>query len=302
MTKIIDGKKIAQNIRHALAKQVLTQKSDYNIHAALCVIIVGDDAASHIYVNNKEKSAQDTGIKSVVHRLAENVTQKQLDDLIYTLNNDSDIHGILVQMPLPKHLNEYETIEKINPLKDVDGFHSVNTGLLHGASPQSGLLPCTPHGCMILLRSVMADISGKNALVIGRSHIVGRPVAELLLQENATVTIAHSKTKNLPDLCKNADIIVAAVGIAEMIKGDWIKESAVIIDVGINRIMDNQGKSKLVGDVDFAQALSKASFITPVPGGVGPMTIACLLKNTVIAAYLQNDLHDMAKTLNSHYN
>lgn len=291
MAQILDGKAFAKDLRHHIAIEVDLQKNIHTLTPALAVIIVGEDPASHVYVNNKEKAALETGIKSVIHRLPENTSQDDLETLISSLNDDKDIHGILVQMPLPKHLNEAKIIEKIDALKDVDGFHTVNTGLLHGDSPRSGLMPCTPSGCMLLLETLHKDLSGLNAVVVGRSHIVGRPVAEMLLQRNATVTIAHSRTKDLETVVKNADIIVAAVGRPEMIQGEWIKKDAIILDVGINRIQ-RDGKNKLVGDVAFESAKEKASAITPVPGGIGPMTIACLLQNTVFACYLQNNLLD----------
>lgn len=297
MATIIDGKSFAEKLRQKLKIEVEKQKSKYNIHPALAVVIVGDDPASHVYVNNKEKSALEIGMQSIIHRLSENITQEELEAIIQTLNEDKDVHGILVQMPLPKELSEAKALAKINPLKDVDGFHTVNTGLLHGDSAEMGLLPCTPHGCMMLIGQFHKDLSGKHALVIGRSHIVGRPVAEMLLQKNATVTIAHSRTNNLAELCGKADIIVAAVGRPELVKGEWIKKDAIVIDVGINRISTDDAKTKLVGDVEFASASEKASAITPVPGGVGPMTIACLLQNTLISAYLQSKLKDEAKNI-----
>ena len=283
MTQILDGKAFAKNLRHHVGIEVDIQKEIHSVTPALAVIIVGEDPASHVYVNNKEKAAIETGIKSIIHRLPERTSQDDLEELISELNNDKTVNGILVQMPLPKHLNEAKIVEKIDALKDVDGFHTINTGLLHGDSPRDGLLPCTPSGCMLLLETLHSDLSGLNAVVVGRSHIVGRPVAEMLLQRNATVTIAHSRTENLEAVVKNADIVVAAVGRPEMIKGEWIKKGAVILDVGINRI-ERDGKNKLVGDVDFESAKANASAITPVPGGIGPMTIACLLQNTVFAA------------------
>ena len=286
MTLILDGKEYAKKLRSRLSNEVLKQKTQYDVHIGLAVVIVGDDPASHVYVNNKEIAATEVGIKSFVHRLPIETTQDALERLIGDLNNDKNVHGILVQMPLPKHLNEYQAIDKIHPSKDVDGFHKVNVGLLHGSGGQRGLRACTPQGCIELLSTVCKDLSGKHAVVIGRSHIVGRPVAEMLLQKNATVTIAHSKTDNLKQICLQADIIVAAVGRPYFVKQDWVKEGAVILDVGINRITTESGKYKLVGDVDFENVKHKAHAITPVPGGVGPMTIAFLLHNTVCAGYL----------------
>ncbi|MEM6603121.1 MAG: bifunctional methylenetetrahydrofolate dehydrogenase/methenyltetrahydrofolate cyclohydrolase FolD [Pseudomonadota bacterium] len=286
---MIDGKEFARQMRSLIADEVSLALREYDICPTLDVIIVGDDAASHVYVNNKEKAAAETGIGSHIHRLPEDISQAALLELITSLNAKSGVHGILVQMPLPKHLSGEAALEKIDAYKDVDGFHIVNTGTLHGASARRSLRPCTPSGCMMLLETVISDISGLHALVIGRSHIVGRPVAEMLLQKNATVTIAHSRTRGLPELVRQADILVAAVGIAEYVQGDWIKKGAIILDVGINRV-ERDGKRKLVGDVDFSAALERARAITPVPGGIGPMTIACLLQNTVYAAYLQHDL------------
>ena len=289
MTQLLDGKALAAEIRSTLTTDIAAFTQKTGIHPQLVVIIVGDDPASHVYVNNKEKSALEIGMRSQVHRLPADIPQDDLNRIIDDLNADKDVHGILVQMPLPKHLNEYQVIDRIHPNKDVDGFHTYNTGMLHGAGAGKGnhLLPCTPYGCILLLEKAGIDIAGKNAVVIGRSHIVGRPVAELLLQRDATVTIAHSRTKNLPELCAGADIIVAAVGRSHFVKVDWVKQGAVIVDVGINRIILDDGKSKLTGDVDFDAVREKASYITPVPGGVGPMTITCLLQNTLQAAKIQ---------------
>lgn len=288
MTLILDGKEYAKNLRNRLKQEVLKQKTHYDLHIGLAVVIVGDDPASHVYVNNKEIASTEVGIKSFVHRLPMDITQDTLEALIGDLNTDENVHGILVQMPLPKHLNEYQAIDKIHPSKDVDGFHKVNVGLLHGSGGEKGLRACTPQGCMMLLSTLYKDLAGKHAVVIGRSHIVGRPVAEMLLQKNATVTIAHSKTHNLKDICLQADIIVAAVGRPHFVTWDWVKEGAVILDVGINRITTDSGKHKLVGDVDFENVQHKAHAITPVPGGIGPMTIACLLHNTLSAGYLRS--------------
>lgn len=287
MTYIIDGRKIASDLQESLKQQVARLKKEHNITPHLAVIIVGDDPASQVYVASKEKNAQSVGMDSSVIRLSETVSQQALNDTIIALNNNPKIHGILVQLPLPKHLNETDVINLINPQKDVDGFHPINVGFLHNGQSNKALLPCTPTGAIILLKSFCLDLSGKHAVVVGRSNIVGRPIAEMLLTENCTVTIAHSRTQNLPDICKQADIIIAAVGKAHFIQADWIKQGAIIIDIGINRITDPQtGKTKLVGDVDFNAVKTKTSAITPVPGGAGPMTIACLLQNTLKACHL----------------
>lgn len=280
MTQIINGKEIAQQLQQDLKAQI----ADMTIKPHLTVIIVGEDPASKVYVASKERNAQNIGMKSTVITLPETITQSELNGHIIALNNDDTVHGILVQLPLPKHLNDEDVINLIDPQKDVDGFHPVNVGLLHNGQHDKALTPCTPTGSMILLKSVCPDLSGKHAIIIGRSNIVGRPIAEMLLAANCTVTIAHSRTQNLPEMCKQADIIIAAVGKPHFVKADWVKEGVIIIDIGINRIpSDEQGKTKLVGDVDYDNVALKASAITPVPGGVGPMTIACLLQNTVKA-------------------
>ncbi len=287
MTYIIDGRKIASDLQESLKQHVARLKKEHHITPHLAVIIVGDDPASQVYVASKEKNAQSVGMDSSVIRLSETVSQQALNDTIIALNNNPKIHGILVQLPLPKHLNETDVINLINPQKDVDGFHPINVGFLHNGQSNKALLPCTPTGAIILLKSFCLDLSGKHAVVVGRSNIVGRPIAEMLLTENCTVTIAHSRTQNLPDICKQADIIIAAVGKAHFIQADWVKQGAIIIDIGINRITDPQtGKTKLVGDVDFNAVKTKTSAITPVPGGAGPMTIACLLQNTLKACHL----------------
>jgi methylenetetrahydrofolate dehydrogenase (NADP+)/methenyltetrahydrofolate cyclohydrolase len=280
MTQIIDGVAVAKRLRQELAAQVTAKK----LAPGLAVVLVGEDPASQVYVRNKSRAAEEVGIKSQTHRLSAETTQEQLLELIDQLNNDENIHGILVQLPLPQQIDTQTIIAAVDPDKDVDGFHPVNAGRLSLGLP--GFVPCTPQGCMILLREALPDLSGKRALVLGRSNIVGKPVAQLLLQANCTVTIAHSRTKDLPDECRRADILIAAIGKPEFVRGDWIKEGAVVIDVGINRIAaaSPEGKSKLVGDVEFATAQARAAAITPVPGGVGPMTIACLLKNTVESA------------------
>ncbi|MEW6984009.1 bifunctional methylenetetrahydrofolate dehydrogenase/methenyltetrahydrofolate cyclohydrolase FolD [Colwelliaceae bacterium 6471] len=283
---IIDGKQAAAELRASLALEVEALKKEKNITPGLTVVLVGDDPASQVYVRNKVKQTQEVGMISTEIRLPADTSEEELLSQLDVLNYDDKVHGILVQLPLPKHINESTIIAAINPEKDVDGFHAMNAGrLLNGE--QGALVPCTPQGCIILAKKHLGDdLSGKHAVVIGRSNIVGKPVALLLLQENCTVTIAHSRTVNLGELCRQADIVVAAVGRPEFVKGDWIKPGATVIDVGINRIEDENGKGKLVGDVDFESAAGVCGGITPVPGGVGPMTIACLLKNTVEAARL----------------
>jgi len=280
----IDGKQAATDLRKSLAIEVELLKKDKGIVPGLTVVLVGEDPASQIYVRNKAKQTREVGMISNEIKLPEDTTQIQLLQQLSKLNQDESVHGILVQLPLPKHIDESIVIAAIDPNKDVDGFHAMNSGrLLNGES--GALVPCTPQGCIILAKKHLGDdLSGKHAVVIGRSNIVGKPVALLLLQENCTVTIAHSRTKNLADICQQADILVAAVGRPEFVKADWIKPGATVIDVGINRIEDETGKSKLVGDVDYINAQAVCGAITPVPGGVGPMTIACLLKNTILAA------------------
>lgn len=280
----IDGKLTAKNLREQLAVEVSNLKSDHSIQPKLTVILVGEDPASQVYVRNKVKQTQEIGMISDEIKLPANTEQAELLKYLEHLNNDRNIHGILVQLPLPKHIDESVVIAAINPDKDVDGFHAMNSGRLFNGEP-GALVPCTPQGCVMLAKQHLGqDLSGKHAVVIGRSNIVGKPVAMLLLQENCTVTIAHSRTRNLPEVCQQADILVAAVGIAEFVKPDWVKEGATVIDVGINRITTSDGKAKLVGDVDYNGVANKCGAITPVPGGVGPMTIACLLKNTLTAA------------------
>ena len=288
MTYIINGREIAQNIRNNLKKEISELKNKHKSVPGLAVVQVGNVAASSVYVKAKTKNAQEVGIEVIDHHLEESVSQEKLLKLINTLNNLNNVHGILVQLPLPKHIHEQTILDSIHPNKDADGFHPVNVGKLSIASHNSEnlLIPCTPNGCLIMLKGLNIDLVGKNAVVIGRSNIVGKPMAQLLIKESCTVTIAHSKTKDLPNVCKNADIVVAAVGRPEMIKGDWIKKDAIVIDVGINRIEiteNGEKKTKLVGDVDYAGVINNAFAISPVPGGVGPMTIACLLRNTIIA-------------------
>ena len=282
--KIIDGKEIASEIRLKVKSlgQDLFKKTKRI--PGLAVVLVGEHPASKVYVRNKTEQTKEVGFNSIEHKLSENVSEDSLIKLIDDLNNDNNVQGILVQLPLPDHINADRILDKIIPTKDVDGFHAQNVGKLW--SGLNALVPCTPLGCSIMLKRLSKDYSGKNAVIIGRSNIVGKPMASLLLGMNATVTIAHSRTKNISEVAKTADVLVAAVGIPEMVKGDWIKKDAIVIDVGINRIERND-KKILVGDVDFNEAIEHASKITPVPGGVGPMTIACLLLNTLQTAYLQ---------------
>ena len=288
MTHIINGKEIAQNLRNNLKKEISKLKNKFGDVPGLAVIQVGNIAASSVYVKAKTKNAQEVGIEVIDHHLEGSVSEEELLKLINTLNNKNNVHGILVQLPLPEHMHEQTILDSIHPDKDADGFHPVNVGKLSIAAhnDENLLIPCTPYGCLIMLKDLNIDLVGKNAVVIGRSNIVGKPMAQLLIKESCTVTIAHSKTKDLPGLCKNADIIIAAVGKPKMVKGKWIKEGAIVIDVGINRVEilnDGEKKTILMGDVEYNEAEKKASAITPVPGGVGPMTIACLLRNTTIA-------------------
>ncbi|MDG1485481.1 MAG: bifunctional methylenetetrahydrofolate dehydrogenase/methenyltetrahydrofolate cyclohydrolase FolD [Porticoccaceae bacterium] len=280
----IDGKALAQELRDSLAVEVKQLQDQRGITPGLTVILVGEDPASQVYVRNKVRQTKEVGMISNEIRMSADSSQQALLDELDKLNNDPAVHGILVQLPLPKHIDEALIINTILPEKDVDGFHPMNSGRLCNGD-EAALVPCTPQGCVLLAKKHLGDnLSGKHAVVIGRSNIVGKPVSLLLLQESCTVTIAHSRTKDLPALCATADILVAAVGRPEMVKADWVKPGATVIDVGINRIDTEDGKGRLVGDVDFAQVEPVAEAITPVPGGVGPMTIACLLKNTVEAA------------------
>ena len=288
MTELINGKEIAQKLKNKLRDEIENLRKLTSKAPGLAVVQVGDVAASSVYVKAKTKSAKEVGIDVFDHHLSDETTEEELLKLVDTLNNENNVNGILVQLPLPKHINEQLILDSINPSKDADGFHPLNVGKLSIANnnDESLLIPCTPYGCLIMLKELGVILSGKEAVVIGRSNIVGKPMAQLLLKESCTVTIAHSKTKNIEDICRKADIIVAAVGRPEMVKGDWVKKGAIVIDVGINRIeidVDGELKNKLVGDVDFKEASKNASAITPVPGGVGPMTIACLLRNTTIA-------------------
>ena len=286
MSTIIDGKLFATGLRKHIAEAVTHIKDCFDITPGLAVVLVGEDAASQIYVRNKAKQTLEAGMNSFEYKLPSDTSECALVELIERLNRDSKVNGILVQLPLPKQINEKIIINTIDVTKDVDGFHIENVGRL--AIGEDSLLPCTPAGCIMLLKHQMGDLTGSNAVIIGRSNIVGKPVSMLLLRESCTVTMAHSKTRNLPEVCRQADIIVAAVGVPELVKGNWINPGAVVIDVGINRIENSQGESRLVGDVDFDEAMTVARAVTPVPGGVGPMTIACLLRNTVIAACRQN--------------
>ena len=286
--QIIDGKITAERLRAEVAQEVAALKAQHGLQPGLAVVLVGEDPASQVYVRSKGEHSKAAGMYSVTHRLSADVSQDDLLALVRQLNADPAIHGILVQLPLPKGLDEKAVIETIDPAKDVDGLHVVNAGRLAQGLPS--LVPCTPLGCMILLRETLGDLTGKRAVVIGRSVLVGKPVAQLLLAADCTVTIAHSRTQDLAAVCREADILVAAVGRPQMVKADWIKPGATVIDVGINRVPFRdpvkaaEGKTKLVGDVAYKEALAVAGHITPVPGGVGLMTVACLLQNTVTAA------------------
>ncbi|WP_300548674.1 bifunctional methylenetetrahydrofolate dehydrogenase/methenyltetrahydrofolate cyclohydrolase FolD [Roseovarius sp.] len=291
--QIIDGKAFAATIRDKVAGHVARLKADHDIVPGLAVVLVGEDPASQVYVRSKGKQTVEVGMQSFEHKLDADTSEADLLALIERLNCDPAVHGILVQLPLPKHLDEDLVINSIDPAKDVDGFHISNVGLL--STGQKSMVPCTPLGCLMMLRDYHGSLSGMDAVVIGRSNIVGKPMAQLLLGDSCTVTIAHSRTKNIADVVRRADIVVAAVGRPEMVPGDWIKPGATVIDVGINRIdapEKGEGKSRLVGDVDFPSASKVAGAITPVPGGVGPMTIACLLANTVTACCRANGLDE----------
>ena len=286
MSKLINGKEFADNLCKKIATEV-TKLKDKNIKPGLAVVRVGEDPASTVYVNMKAKKTEEVGMHSVTKILDEKTSQEELLNIVEKLNQDESINGILVQLPLPEQINEDSVINAINPDKDVDGFHAINTGRLW--SSIDSLVPCTPLGCKMLLLNELKDLTGKKAIIVGRSNIVGKPMAALLLAESCTVTIGHSKTKDLENEVKKNDIVVAAVGVPEMVKGSWIKPGATVIDVGINRI-EKDGKKKLVGDVNFDEVEKVAGAITPVPGGVGPMTIACLLHNTLIATCRKNNL------------
>ena len=287
MSKIIDGKQFADDLCEKLKTEVATLQKQHNLSPCIAVVLVGEDPASQVYVRNKVRRCEQLGIKSIEHRLSPDTSEADLLALIDELNNDSAIHGILVQLPVPDQINDKAVLAAISPKKDVDGFHIENVGAM--AVGENQMVPCTPLGSLMMLQDRLGDLSGKHAVVIGRSNIVGKPMATLLLQQSCTVTIVHSRTVNIQSICRQADILVAAVGIPNFVKADWVKEGAVVIDVGINRI-EVDGKSRLVGDVDFDDVQSKVSAITPVPGGVGPMTIACLMYNTVAAAKMQNGI------------
>ena len=293
MNQIIDGKKFSQTLRDKVKNCVDLIKEKKGITPGLAVILVGEDPASQVYVRNKGKQTIEAGMNSYEHKLDASTSSEVLLNLIKKLNKDTNVHGILCQLPLPKHLNEKEVINSIDPEKDVDGFHISNVGLLN--TGQKSMIPCTPLGCLLLLKDRIGNLSGKSAVIVGRSNIVGKPMANLLLQDNCTVTIAHSRTENIESVCEQADIIVAAVGRPEMIKKEWVKPGATVIDVGINRVIkkiDGVEKTILVGDVCFSDMAGVAAGVTPVPGGVGPMTIACLLANTVTASYRSQGLSD----------
>ena len=289
---IIDGKAFAAKLKDEIALKVDSVKNPHNLRPGRAVVLVGEDPASQVYVRNKNKSTIAAGMNSYEHLMDDDVSEADLIAKVEELNNDPALHGILVQLPLPKHINEAAVIESISPEKDVDGFHVINSGLL--ATGGKGMVPCTPLGCIMMLKDKLGNLSGLDAVVVGRSNIVGKPMAQLLLNESCTVTIAHSRTKNLAEVVGRSDIVVAAVGVPELVKGDWIKKGATVIDVGINRIEKDDGKTKLVGDVEFDKAAENAGAITPVPGGVGPMTIAVLLANTVTAACRQAGIDEPA--------
>jgi methylenetetrahydrofolate dehydrogenase (NADP+)/methenyltetrahydrofolate cyclohydrolase len=286
--RVIDGKSIAAELRGKVAREAARIAAAHKIVPGIAVVLVGEDPASSVYVRSKSKAVAEAGMRAIDRKLPATTSEAELLKLIAQLNADSEVNGILVQLPLPKQIDSHRVISAIDPAKDVDGFHPINVGRL--ASGLSALVPCTPLGCVMLAKTVHPSLAGMDAVVIGRSNIVGKPVAQLLLAENATVTIAHSKTRDLPALCRRADLLVAAIGRPEMVRGDWVKPGATVIDVGINRVPGEAGKSKIVGDVAYAETAAVAGAITPVPGGVGPMTIACLLLNTLRAACAQNGL------------
>jgi methylenetetrahydrofolate dehydrogenase (NADP+)/methenyltetrahydrofolate cyclohydrolase len=284
--KIIDGKAFAEKLRSQIKTQVAALKKKHKLVPGLAVVLVGEDPASQVYVRNKGVQTKEVGMNSFEFKLPATITQKDLIKKVKELNKDDTVNGILVQLPLPAHIEESAIINAIAPEKDVDGFHILNSGLL--ATGQDCIVPCTPLGCLLMLKDTLGNLSGLKAIVIGRSNIVGKPMAQLLLKESCTVTIAHSRTKDLEGECKRADIVVAAVGVESIVRGSWLKKGATVIDVGINRVQASDGKFKLVGDVDFNEAVKVAGAITPVPGGVGPMTIACLLRNTLEVTCRQN--------------
>ena len=301
--RLIDGKKIAYDLRSEISARVARLKSHHNLTPGLAVVLVGEDSASKVYVRNKGIATKEAGMNSLEFRLPANTAQDTLLDKIRALNEDPDVNGILVQFPVPDQISQHAVIDTISPEKDVDGLHPINAGRLasgHLTGAGAALAPCTPQGCVILARTAVGDLAGAHAVVVGRSNLVGKPVAQILLGENCTVSIAHSRTRDLRGLCRSADVLVAAVGIAEMVKGDWVRPGACVIDVGINRLpapekgLNDAGqlRTKLVGDVAFDEAVEVAGHITPVPGGVGPMTIACLLQNTIIAACRQAGIEE----------
>jgi methylenetetrahydrofolate dehydrogenase (NADP+)/methenyltetrahydrofolate cyclohydrolase len=293
--EIIDGKRIAGTLKARTTAEAAEFAARIGRPPGLAVLLVGDDPASEVYVRNKSRETVACGLRSFEHRLPVTATESEVVALVKALNADPNVDGILVQLPLPRHVAETRVIEAIDPAKDVDGFHPMNAGRL--ASGADGLVPCTPQGCVILAKSALPSLEGLEAVVIGRSNIVGKPVAQLLLRENATVTVAHSRTRDLPAVVRRADVVVAAAGRPQMVRGDWIKPGAVVIDVGINRIATADGKSRLVGDVAFDEVRLRARALTPVPGGVGPMTIACLLQNTLLAAKARHGLASPAQEL-----
>ena len=287
MATAINGKAFAEKLRGRIADAVQQLGNEHNIKPGLAVVLVGENPASQVYVRNKSKQTIEVGMDSIEHKLPADTSQEELLALIEQLNDAPAVNGILVQLPLPKQIEESKVINAINMDKDVDGFHIQNVGRL--SVGEDSLVPCTPAGCVMLLKDHLGDLTGKNAVIVGRSNIVGKPVSVLLLRENCTVTTTHSRTRDLPAVCRQADIVIAAVGVPELVKGDWIKPGATVIDVGINRVMED-GKNRLTGDVDYQSAMQVADAVTPVPGGVGPMTIACLLRNTVIATCRQNGI------------
>ena len=288
--KILDGAALAATLRRRITDAVDRLEDDHKLTPGLAVVLVGENPASQVYVRNKSKQCAEVGMRSLDHRLPADVTEHELLTLVHGLNNDPKVSGILVQLPLPEQIEAGAVIDAVDPAKDVDGFHVINAGRLSTGGAGAALVPCTPSGCMMLIGQHLSEIAGLKAMVLGRSNIVGKPVAQLLLAEHCTVTMAHSRTHDLAGECRQADILVAAVGRPQMVKGDWIKEGATVIDVGINRVEAEGGKTRLVGDVAFDEAKEMAGAITPVPGGVGPMTIACLLRNTLIAACRQHKI------------
>jgi methylenetetrahydrofolate dehydrogenase (NADP+)/methenyltetrahydrofolate cyclohydrolase len=292
-SRIIDGKGFAEGLRARVAEAAAQIKADHGLVPGLAAVLVGEDPASQVYVRNKNKQTVECGMNSLGETLPADTSEADLLAVVDRLNRDPAVNGILVQLPLPDQIDENKVIDAIDPAKDVDGFHLTNVGLL--STGRGGMVPCTPLGCMMLLEDRLGDLTGLNAVVVGRSNIVGKPMAQLLLAANCTVTVAHSRTRDLPAVCREADILVAAVGRPQMIGGDWIKPGATVIDVGINRVpAAEEGKYHLVGDVNFPEAVEVAGAITPVPGGVGPMTIACLLRNTLVAACRQNGIEPPA--------